>query len=336
MLTRHDGLDHSFACPRTRPGIRGSALLLTLMIAAAPRPALAGTADEATAQVLFEDGKKALADKDFELACRKLEKSQQLAPANGTLLFLAICRENQGKTATAWVLFHEVVSVARTKGRADREKVALEHIADLTPKLIKVSVNVPTPSRDEEIRIDGAPVARAAWGTSFPMDPGLHVLEARAPSKTVHRVTFPLSSDLVLTVPLLGSSAAVIAPPAAPSHGPLDEPSRTRERAGLVMMGAGVIGLAVGTTFGIRSLVKRSDADEACRLGTNQSQCNPSGIDADSAATNAGVASTVGFIAGGVLVASGLVLWLTAPRAASNLAISVRVTPGAAALGGSF
>src|ERR1700722_3703046 len=103
---------------------RGRVSLVILVVVGAlgsPPCAADDATNAAAAQVLFDQG-KALMDKgDYLRACTQLEESQKVQAAGGTLLFLALCREGEGKTATAWTRFNETVSMARRDGRSDRE-----------------------------------------------------------------------------------------------------------------------------------------------------------------------------------------------------------------------
>jgi len=81
--------------------------------------------------------------------------------------------------------------------------------------------------------------------------------------------------------------------------------------AGLVVGAVGIAGLAAGGAFGVLSLTKHSDYTSHCA----DNLCDPQGLAAHSDAVTYGNVSTGAFIAGGVLVAAGAVLWLTAPKA---------------------
>jgi hypothetical protein len=93
---------------------------------------------------------------------------------------------------------------------------------------------------------------------------------------------------------------------------------------GLVVGGVGVAGLAVGSVFGLMASSKWSSAKADCGAG-----CGPNApaqnerSDAQSAATIA----TIGFVAGGALVAGGLALFLTAPSRSSSGPTGLRVVP---------
>jgi hypothetical protein len=89
------------------------------------------------------------------------------------------------------------------------------------------------------------------------------------------------------------------------------EPARTQRTIAWIAGGLGVVGMGIGSYFGLRAMSKKNDygkhvgADGACL----DRECETLSREAHSA----GNASTIGFVAGGALVATGVVLWLTAP-----------------------
>jgi hypothetical protein len=87
-------------------------------------------------------------------------------------------------------------------------------------------------------------------------------------------------------------------------------PSRAAEKqASKQLGGVGVVGLGVGTYFGLRAKSLNDESNEPGRCD-EQNECDQIGgekrDDADSAAT----ASTIAFIAGGVLAATGVTLFI--------------------------
>jgi len=62
----------------------------------------------AAAEALFQEGRALLMAGKAEQACPKLEDSQRLDPATGTLMALALCHEQEGKLASAWAAFADV------------------------------------------------------------------------------------------------------------------------------------------------------------------------------------------------------------------------------------
>src|SRR5258707_389594 len=76
------------------------------------------------AQALFEEARALMNSHHVEEACLKFAESQRLDPASGTLLNLAVCHEKQGKTATAWSEYNDVVAAARRERNLERQRIA--------------------------------------------------------------------------------------------------------------------------------------------------------------------------------------------------------------------
>src|SRR5437764_5986851 len=79
---------------------------------------------KATAEALFEDGKRLASAGEYAAACPKFAASQKLDPAVGTALNLADCYEKLGRTACAWAEFRSAEAGARSIGSKDREELA--------------------------------------------------------------------------------------------------------------------------------------------------------------------------------------------------------------------
>jgi hypothetical protein len=93
----------------------------------------------------------------------------------------------------------------------------------------------------------------------------------------------------------------------------------------------GVVALGVGAVFGTLMLSKRSDYEKNV---DSSGQCvNAQCQSSSSAAYSDGNVATVGFVAGGALVAAGAVLWATAPRLPSR-STTATIVPIAGAHGG--
>src|SRR5262249_13171001 len=103
-----------------------AALAPACWLALGATPALAQTSasDKAAAEALFDQGVRLMKQNSFADACPKLEESERIDPAVGTLLYLGECYERVGKTASAWATFREAASLASTSNQADRARVA--------------------------------------------------------------------------------------------------------------------------------------------------------------------------------------------------------------------
>jgi hypothetical protein len=247
-----------------------AASILVLAWAASAR-----AADDAgaTAEVLFREGQKLMDAGDFAAACPKLAESQRLDPGNGTLARLATCHEKEGKNATAWSEFSELVTSAERAGQADRAKFARQHVASLQPQLSRLTIRVPPDVAAVDglqVRRDELTVGPAVWGVALPVDPGDHVLAASAPGRvpwSTH-VTVGATADAreVVVAPLAMAEVTVEAPVAKPipEPPPPRATSSTQRTLGVVVAAAGVVGLGVGSYFGIAALSESNKAKDTC------------------------------------------------------------------------
>lgn len=291
--------------------------------------------DSIAAQALFDQGKEAMAAKDYTRACPKFAESLRLEPALGTLLNLADCYEREGKLASAWSAFREVASKARVAGQTERARIGKERAAALAPRLSALVVSVPADSRMEGlvIRRDGTIVGEAEWDSPIPVDSGGHSVEASCPghktwSQTVNvneaaqtmTVAVPVLEPLPAETPAVPFVPAT-PPPAPVSATPAPSPIIHRSDAGprpvtLIVGAVGIAGLATGGLFGLLSLIKHNQASQDCPApGPCTTQ---SGFDERNAAHDFGNVSTVAIAAGGALIAASAVLWFTWPRASSE------------------
>ena len=222
---------------------------------------------------------------------------------------------------------------------------------------------------------DGVPFGAAQWGSALPTDAGVHVIEARAPSKqpwktsievtgngkTVTVVVPPLENEHLSaaaagTVSAGGATPAGTKPLAAQSSGDANRsepPPEGTESAlrgsgrasgatvtGWILEGAGGLGLAVATGFLFQERAKNEEAETICPTGVNCTQDESSRYSTAIAdAKRAQTLSIVGFAAGGAAIAAGTILLLATPKSsASGLRFLPTLGMGTAgaALGGSW
>jgi hypothetical protein len=319
----------------------GTSVVLALLAHGSSAFAQSTAGDAATAEALFNEARKLSDAGDYASACPKFAESYRLDPGGGTLTALAACHESQGKTASAWAEFIQVASDARQARRGDREKFARQHIAVLEPKLSKLTVVVDPASEGLaglEIRRDNIVIGRAAWGTALPVDPGDHALEAHAKGKqpwSTHVTVGDTADAQTVTVPALDDTppeTPVVATPPEdtdankPSKAVADVPPASdasigsaQRTAGIVVGSVGVALVGLGTYFGVSALSHANTANQVCPPNANNTCAGSevaNGMNEESSAKSAALASDVMF--GGAIVALGVgvVLYLTAPRAA--------------------
>ncbi len=316
------------------------ALVLALVSAASPAFAQ-GTGDEASAQQLFDQGRALLQDGRFAETCSKFAASQQIAPSGGTLLNLADCYEKNGQLASAWAKFREVASRAQRAGRADVEQMANDRIKQIEPKLSFLTIVVPRATDVDgiEVRRDGEISLRAAWGTALPVDGGEHTIQVTAPGrqKRVIPARVRASGDRVtVTLPPLEAIQAIHdspSPVGADKEETSTEPRGTLQRSlALATAGAGLVALGAGVVFGLQAISKNDEAANRCPASP---RCDdPAGVTLTDDAKRAATISTVAFIAGGVLVAGGVTLYVMAPSSSPRRAsLRPRLIVGAAPVG---
>jgi Protein of unknown function (DUF1566) len=197
---------------------------------------------------------------------------------------------------------------------------------------------------DAALSIDGKPSPRALDGQATSIDPGQHVLRFTAPGNVPVNRTVVIrqgEKNREITVVMVAadqtarpepaaSTAAASAPAGSAGSDASNvereqrsQPSWSSQRMwALVVGGAGVAGAAVGTVFALRSKSKWNDAKQACGAG-----CGPGSpaYALNDQSKQAGTLAIVAFVASGVALATGVVLWLTAPHPKRGPAVAASI-----------
>jgi hypothetical protein len=284
------------------------------------------TAPTPEAVAFFDEARKLMAAGDYQGAIPKLEQSVKATRTVGALLNLGRCYEEIGRAASAWATYRAGASLARelhdareadANGFADRVRTRVAYVT--------IDARAIEGVHGAELTLDGGP---AAGNEALPVDPGAHVVEAAAPGKISESVKIDVRGDgdraTVKLDPLMDLPFMRPRPPTrAPETPPPASPRRTM---GFVVGGVGVGATAIGLATGLMAIAKHSQATSACP--TYPDHCPSSGVadgpnrDSQTFAT----ISTVGFVAGGALLATGALLVITAPVEASRTG-AVRVAP---------
>lgn len=329
------------------------ALVSTLALTAAPRPARADDAAVAEAQRRFGEGLDLADAGKHEEARLKFQQAAAVLKAPSVLFNLARAEQLTGHDLEAVDHFRQFLRASEHDPKitdAMRDK-ARQHIGALSAKLGQIEVDVPAGAR---VTVDGAPAPEAP-SEPVAVKPGRHVVEAtfegRVKSVTVDAAAGAVAKATIVFEAGGARDAAPAAggpftepPPASPSR-----PDMTRFVVGGAIGAAGLVGVGLGVGFGLSSQGSKSDAEDIRRA--NPGLCalpataacaayDEKRSDAESAAT----ISTVGYVAGGLLVAGAVATVLLWPRAAEKSAPSTAralapwmTRDGAgAALGGSF
>jgi hypothetical protein len=299
---------------------------------------LPASADEgALAEQLFRDGQSLMKAKQYDEACPKLAESQRLDPSTGTLLNLAVCHQQEGKLASAWNEFNEVIALARKDGRDDRVDYAQKRLAEVEPLLSKLIIDVSDGVRVKGLTVmfDGTEVRQAAWGVALPVDPGAHQITVTAPGKKEWSAAVKVTGEaqgLKVAVPQLENGPpedkATKAEqgerePVAPAQS-----GKTQRMVGLGVGIFGVVAVGLGSAFGVDAMKKKQTANEE---GCDDNVCPNDAGDVRDQAKASGTISTVAFAVGAAALGTGLVLYFTAPGSTNeknaSIAWRAQVTP---------
>ncbi len=295
--------------------------------------------DRVAAETLFRDAKDLASQGKIAEACPKFAESERLDPKVGTQVYLATCHEQEGKTASAWMEFNEAANQASRAHQPDREKLAREHVAALEQKLSRLAITIASAPAGMEVKLDGEVLGQASLGTSMPMDPGDHTINVTAPNKKTYARTLTLPAGpttLAVDIALEDQAPAAVPPPVAPKPAPapvvVESGSGTRT-LGYVVGAVGLVGLGVGSYFGIHAASQKSDADKLCA----GMYCSQAGLDQQSDASASARISTIAFGVGIVGVVAGVVLILVAhPSAPKSTALAPHVGVDARGVVGVF
>ncbi|MBW2529234.1 MAG: tetratricopeptide repeat protein [Deltaproteobacteria bacterium] len=293
--------------------------------------------DPAIAEVLFQRGRTFMDQGSLAEACKAFAESQRLDPQLGTLLNLATCHEQQGKTATAWVEFVRAEALARRADAAKRRRYAAEHAAALERRLTRLLLVVPQGSTTPTVELDGTQLGAAAWSTPVPLDPGAHTLTVVVAGQESWR-TEVLAPEGPATVRVAIPREAL---EPQRQQAPGDDVDGAAPDAGLapavvggiVVLGVGVVAVAVGSGFGVHTLSLKSESEEHC----DGTLCDAKGVDLVDRAFDASTVSTASLVAGGALVALGAsLIALGASEAESTADLALTPSFGGLQLTGSW
>jgi hypothetical protein len=309
---------------------------------------LAQTADDATRAAARSLGYEGIADfqaGNFAAAADKLDRAYRALSVPSLGLWSARALEKTGKLVAAAERYLEVQRLDPGSGGAvDVQRQAqadakTEHAA-LLPRIPNIIIQVEGAAPQEvAVTVNGAPVPGSLIGIKRPVDPGSVKLEAdhggrhasetatlrEGESKTVTLRFAPASAVESAAVP----AAVLAAPPAAPpapnaANQPADAASASSgsglRTIGFVTLAAGGVGIITGAVTGLVANSRKGSIE-----GCEDTRCPPSASDDVESYNQLRTVSSVAFIGGGVLAATGIVLVLTAPSA--KPASSARTSP---------
>ena len=307
--------------------LSGAVLAVALAIAVSSR---AQSIDPAAATELFKQGRVLMEKGDYAGACPKFAESARLDAKVGTLLNLAECEDKLGQIAEARQHLQLAIDRARID-KDDRLQLAIDKLAAIDARVPRLTIAVAkTAPAGTTVQRDGVELEGASLDNALPVDPGHHVVVAHATGYEDKTFTVDLKESEQQRIEVapgakLPEPLQPIAVAAPPKIADVDHASSTRTW-GYVIGGLGVVGLGLGTVYGIVAISKNSESknDGACDANN---VCNAAGKAARDDARRAGNISTFGFVVGGVAVAAGAVLILAGPSSSKPEAARIEAAP---------
>ena len=328
------------------------------------QPAQAQAVDDATraaARKLGSAGLNAFQEHDYATASDKLGKAFHVLQAPTLGLWSARALEKLGKLVEAQERYVKVTRLAIEGGDAEVQKKARTEaatdLAALSPRIPSIIVQVEGTSVSEvSVAVDGTALSPDLVGEAWPVDPGPHhvvgthgaerqeadvsVAEGEHPSTVLHFGVGPTVAAAAAPAPAIPAAQSVEpAQPTSTTLEPASPPTRDLKAASpqraiaWVTLGGGAAGFAVGAVTGVMTLIDRSKLHQGTDCyGTS---CNSQATDRVNSYNAMRTVSTVSFLAGTALAATGIVLLLTAPQAHTASAALV-LAPSSAALRGTF
>jgi hypothetical protein len=172
------------------------------------------------------------------------------------------------------------------------------------------------------VSMDGETISEHLDGTAIAVDPGQRTFTFQIAGQPPVEHLFVISEGQKSRREVIAFGAVDPSVSQGPGAG-LAQPTSTSpwggQRIAAIATGAaGIIGIGLGGIFGGLAASEWSSAKSAC-MGKSASCTTGTGAGAadESSASSKATVSTVGFIAGGVLLAGGVVLFVTAPKASS-------------------
>ncbi|MBI4702541.1 MAG: hypothetical protein HY744_15585 [Deltaproteobacteria bacterium] len=295
----------------------GFALALALLATRAhAQPETSGTGrDRAAARALAGAGFALFQAGDYARAIERLRAAEQIVHAPTHVLYLARALAKLGKLAEAREQYRRVADEVLAKdGPAafrQAQAEARQELAALAARIPAVRIAVQCPAAAASagsVDIDGKPVGAAELAGPIQLDPGEHRIRARAPRCGALERTVQLREGGAQQVVSMTLGPADGEPPAAPGQAPGGLPLPV---PALALLGAGIVGVGVGTVAGVLAIDKASELKDRCP----SNPCPPENEDLADSATALAHVSTVGFAVGIAAAGAGVLWWLFAPGA---------------------
>jgi hypothetical protein len=297
-----------------------AAAVLFAVVGVAPAALAVPEQDRRTAQQELTQAQALKKEGNLEQALTHFEESQRLDPKLATLMELADCAEQLGKLVEAQAHWAAARDKAKQDEKPQSRQKATDRLAAVEKRVPHLTLQLAADApADAQVLLDDVALDRASLGTAMPANPGEHLVVVKAADREDARFPVKLVDGDNQTVPIAAAPKAAPPPPppppkAAPPPKQVDEggsslsldSGSSRRTIAMVVGGVGVVGIGVGAGFWAVGWRDRS------RLGfTSDRQM---------------LFGKLSVIGGGALLATGILLYVTAPSGDAKTA-RLPVTP---------
>lgn len=313
---------------------------------------LAGSAaaQNADAEVLFNEAVALETEGNIPKACEAFEASNRIEPRAGTLIRLGQCREKQQLFVSAWSAYKDALT--RVKDPA-KKKLAEDRIKALEPTLSYLTVSVP-----DDVRVEGLTVTRngkavdpVLWNRAVPVDGGSYTIVGSAPGQEPWQTTVevaPSKDKASIEVPRFKAIETLVTPPTGDGSGvttpPIgdtpDEPPGGGEggapsaftgkrKIALGLAGVGLVAIGGGVVLGLSAKGLEDDAFALCPDPAVPCADAAEAQDLTDRAGTRALFANVAYGVGGAAIVGAAVLWFTgAPTKSDRVAVAPRLGTG--------
>ena len=292
---------------------------------------------KAQAEAVFTEGLKEHDAQHEEAALAKFQEAYKIYPSPNVLFNIGREEHLLGRWLEA--IRNYRAALANELLNPNNVALAKTYIRELQTKLGRVEVTAPA---DAQVMVDGT----AQTGASpYDVAPGDHKITVVAKNGKKAEKSCRLEAGDALGMDVTGELGGDLAPQIE------NPPSGETERAvifppptgAIIAGGLGVVGLGLGVAFGLDATGKHSSAVSAeashpCAQNPSSQACSDL-QDTNKSIPTLSTISIVSYIAGGALLAGGVVWWIASPRTKhSSMGITPAIGPKSAGvgLGGAF
>ena len=324
--------------PRT--GVLQAQLGAALLALATSATTVTALASPSEAELRAARDRFAEAEKDEDAgrwsdALEKVQRVAEVKLTSGVRYHLALCEEHLGHLVAALEAFGDAKTQAKADGARDVLRLVGKQLDELGPRVPRLTVRITPADAAAIVTLDGNLLPASSVGAPFPVDPGVHRLEARAAQKTTAAAMVTLHERDVTSIDLvLGEPAATPLPPPPPLAAPAPAPRAAltiapvaatdaagpseRSRTGALIATAGAVALA---GWGLTAFVL---AGNAVTSGEEECAQQHPPCDAQKTAVRAWDFTAAGSWVGAAAVGTlAVVLWTRPRSAAPNAALTI-------------